>query len=76
MSGHRFPTSAVRKLKPTHQVIHTKVGAMLKPLCRPTRPEITTTKKRTTESTRRPPTSRREVNRLLNSRTPSRSKRG
>ena len=37
--------SAVKKLKPTHHVTHTKVGAMLKPLCKPTRPAITTTKK-------------------------------
>ena len=35
-SGHRLPTSAVKKLKPTHHVTHTKVGAKLKPLCKPT----------------------------------------
>src|SRR5215210_6878067 len=75
-NGHTFPTKAVRKLRPTHHVTHTKVGTMLKPLCSPTRPAITTRKKSATDSRRRPPTSRREVKNLLRSRIPNRSKRG
>src|SRR5215204_2352381 len=53
-SGQRLPTKAVKKLKPTHQVIQTNVGAKLElGFCRPKRPLSMTSKKSATDRRRR-----------------------
>ena len=50
-----FPPKAVKKLKPTHQIIHTKVGAKLElGACAPRMPLSMTSRKSATDRRRRP----------------------
>src|SRR5215203_3426672 len=72
-----FPTKAVKKLKPTHQMIQTKVGAKLElGACRPSRPLSMTSRKRVTDNTRRPTSNDLLVNTVRRDRIRKRSIRG